>query len=94
MRSWFETELTEPDERIVAAFMRDLAGAAVADLPRLPTPDVLWWKAQLLARWNAERKATAPLDVVEPFQIAAGLATAALILLWALPSLRHLIMLG
>jgi hypothetical protein len=31
---------------------------------------------------------------MEPVQIVAGLTTAALLLLWALPSLKHLLTLG
>jgi hypothetical protein len=48
-------------------------------------------KAQLVRRWNAERKVQAPLDLMEPIQIAAGLAAAALLLVWSLPSLLRLI---
>ena len=43
------------------------------DCPRCRMPAVLWVKAQMLRRWDAERKAQAPLDVMEPLQIAAGL---------------------
>ena len=82
------------DDRLVATFMRDLAALRPTVLPQLPDPDVLWWKAQLLRRWDAERRATVPLAVMEPVQIVAGLATAALLLLWALPSLKHLLTLG
>ena len=79
------------DDRLVATFMRELAAARPAIGPQLAEPGVLWWKAQLLRRWDAERRAAAPLDVMEPVQIFAGLATAALLLLWALPSLKHLL---
>jgi hypothetical protein len=48
---------------------------------------VLWVKAQMLRRWDAERKAQAPLDVMEPIQIAAGVAAAAVLFVWSLPSL-------
>ena len=82
------------DDRLVATFMRELAATRPAALPQLADPGVLWWKAQLLRRWDAERKATVPLDVMEPVQIVAGLATAALLLMWALPSLKHLLTLG
>ena len=29
---------------------------------------MLWLKAQILKRWDAERRAQAPLDVMEPVQ--------------------------
>ena len=47
-------------------------------------------RAQLLRRWDAERKVQAPLDLMEPLQIVAGLAAAALLLVWSVPSLRFL----
>ena len=83
MTEWFE--LNDEEERAVAAFM-----ARVSALPTAgATPDAmqLWWKAQLLRRWDAERRAQAPLDVMHPFEIAAGLGTAALLLYWSFPYL-------
>jgi len=47
---------------------------------------VLWLKAQMLRRWDAERKAAAPLDLMELVQVVAGLAAAAVLLVWSLPS--------
>ena len=35
-----------------------------AQRAKLPDPTVLWWRAQLVRRWNSERKAQAPLDVI------------------------------
>ncbi len=81
MTSWFE--LKDDDERAVAAFM-----ARVASLPSpMAMPDAmqLWWKAQLLRRWDAERRVHAPLDVVQPFEIAAGLGAAAFLLYLSFP---------
>ena len=36
------------------------------------------FKAQLIRRWDAQRKVQFPIDVVEPFEIAASLAAAVL----------------
>ena len=61
MAKWFE--LTDEEDRAIAAFM-----ARVASLPAAPAmtdPMPLWWKAQLVRRWDAERRAQAPLDVME-----------------------------
>lgn len=82
MTNWFE--LNEEDERAIAAFM-----ARVAALPAAVVPDAmpLWWKAQLLRRWDAERRAQLPLDVIQPFEIAAGLGAAAFLLYWSFPYL-------
>ncbi len=84
MTNWFE--LSEGDEQAVAAFM-----TRVASLPatRAAAPDAmqLWWKAQLLRRWDAERRAQLPLDLMQPFEIAAGLTAAAFLLYLSIPRL-------
>jgi len=43
----------------------------------------------MLRRWDAERKAAAPLDLMELVQVVAGLAAAAVLLVWSLPSLMR-----
>ena len=83
MRPW--DQLGEEDEQAVSAFM-----ARVAALPAtlaLREPMQLWWKAQLLKRWDAQRRAQAPLDVVERIEIVAGLVAAAVLVIWAGPTL-------
>ena len=67
------------------------------DVRRVPTPDSripggqdparLWWKAQLLKKWEAERRAQMPLDMMHPIEIAGGLVAAGLMLYWSLPYL-------
>jgi hypothetical protein len=74
------------DDRAVTTFMKELAAAPVHERSRLAPADLLWLKAELLRRWEAERRVRAPLDVMEPIQIAAALAAAAGVLLWAMPS--------
>ncbi|HUR34448.1 MAG TPA: hypothetical protein VM032_11685 [Vicinamibacterales bacterium] len=59
------------DEQLVASALRALADASPADRA-LPDPSFLWWKAQLLRRLEAERQATAPLDVGERFHVGAA----------------------
>jgi len=85
MREWFNS--TAHDEEIVSEYMTRLADTVPAGVSRVPDPSVLWVKAQMLRRWDAERKAQMPLDVMEPVQIAAGLAAAAVLFVWSLPSL-------
>ncbi len=82
----FSRNLTPEEEDAVAAFMERVAVLPDAQRAKLPDPTVLWWRAQLVRRWNRERKAQAPLDVIDPIQIAAGLVAAGLLLVWALPS--------
>jgi hypothetical protein len=91
MIDWFRRDVTPDEDQQIAAFMTRLAAAPLDAAPRLADVDVLRVKAQLLRRWNAERKVQASLDVMEPMQILAGLAAAALLLVWAIPSLLELL---
>ncbi|MBM3819433.1 MAG: hypothetical protein FJW14_10530 [Acidimicrobiia bacterium] len=84
MTSWFD--LNEDDERAVAAFMTRVA--ALPSAMGAADPMQVWWKAQLLRRWDAERRVHAPLDAIQPLEIAAGLGTAAFLLYLSLPYLR------
>jgi hypothetical protein len=87
MRNWFNRHAAADGEQVIADYMSRLAGAPPPELPTLPDADVLWLKAELLKRWDAERKAEAPLDLMEPVQVVVGLAAAAVLLVWSLPSL-------
>jgi len=86
MVEWFDREDGE-GERVVAEYMTRLANTPPAKMSQVPDAGVLWVKAQMLRRWDAERKAQAPLDVMEPIQIAAGIAAAVVLFVWSLPSL-------
>ena len=85
MVEWFDRDAE--DDGVVAEYVNRLANAPPAKMSQVPDASVLWVKAQMLRRWDAERKAQAPLDVMEPIQIAAGLAAAAVLFVWSLPSL-------
>ena len=89
MVEWLTRGVTAQEEQAVTAFMERLAKVPAAS--RCPDADVVWWKAQLLARWDAERKVQMPLDVMEPIQIAAGFVAAGLLLIWSLPSIMRLL---
>jgi hypothetical protein len=91
MIDWLAPDLSAEDERIVADFMTTLGHAPIAPQPRLADADVVWIKAQLLRRWDVERNVRAPLELVEPLQLIAGLAASALLLFWSLPSLLRLL---
>ena len=88
MRKWFDRD---EDEQVVVEYMERLANTVPARTSQMPEPAVLWVKAQMLRRWDAERKAQAPLDVMEPVQIAAGLAAAAVLFVWSFPSLLQVL---
>jgi len=87
MGEWFDRGSAHDEEEIVSAYMTRLSNAVPAGASRVPDPAVLWVKAQMLKRWDAERKAQAPLDAMEPIQVIAGLAAAVVLLVWSFPSL-------
>ena len=86
MVEWLDRDGNDDDQAVVD-YMTRLANAAPPQMSQVADPGVLWVKAQMLRRWDAERKAQAPLDVMEPIQIAAGIAAAAVLFVWSLPSL-------
>ena len=53
--------MSADEEREIAAYMSRLATASTRHAARLPSADVLWVKAQMLERWEAERRVPAPL---------------------------------
>jgi hypothetical protein len=83
MTEWFD--LGEDEERAVATFMSRVASLPIPGFGQDPAR--LWWKAQLLKKWEAERRAQLPLDVMHPIEIAGGLVAAGLMLYWSLPYL-------
>jgi hypothetical protein len=79
----------DDDEEIVSTALRELAGEPAIDRP-LPDPSFIWWKAQLLRRFEAEREVTAPLEMGDRMHIGAALLGAIALLAGAwdqLPSL-------
>jgi hypothetical protein len=92
MREMFDRDRARDDEQAIVDYMSRLASSVPSGISKVPDPGVLWVKAQMLRRWDAERKAQAPLDVMEPVQIAAGLAAAAVLFVWSLPSLLQAIL--
>ena len=87
MTRWLE--LTDDEDRVLETFMSRVASIPVTFTMSDPRP--LWWKAQLVKRWDAERHAHAPLDVIERVEIVAGLAAAAVLLVWAAPAVVRVI---
>lgn len=75
-------ELFEREDEI-RAWMRELAAVPINGRP-LPDARQLWWKAELLKRWDEQRQAVAPIERAEPVQVSIGLAGAIVLLasLW------------
>jgi hypothetical protein len=61
--------------------MQELAGLTVMEA-RLPDPTYLWWKAELLRRWDVQQRAAAPIDLGERVQVGIGLGGAVALLIW------------
>jgi hypothetical protein len=85
--TWFNRDENAENEQPLASYMTKLAASPLPRTARMPDAELLWVKAQLLRRWEAERRVQAPLDLMEPVQIAAGLVAAGVLLVWSLPSL-------
>lgn len=78
------------DQAEAAAFVRGLAGAT--EIPhQLPDPAVVWWKAQLARRWQAERAAAAPIERMRWIELTAGVASLAAFLVWQWEGLLNLL---
>jgi len=61
--------------------MQALAALPINGRP-LPDARQLWWKAELLKRWDAQRQTVAPIERAEPLQVGIGLAGAVVLLAW------------
>lgn len=57
---------------------------------RLPAPGQLWWKAQLMQRWDAEARATAPVDLMQRTEVAGGVLAGAALLWTFWPDVQKL----
>jgi hypothetical protein len=81
---WKRSSDGEAEDRetlAVTALMKELASLPVSDEP-LPDPTYLWWKGELLRRWDAQQKATALIEVGEQVQVGVSLVAAAGLLVW------------
>jgi hypothetical protein len=65
----------------VAAWMQTMAAAPVTTTP-LQDPAYLWYKAQLLRRWDAERQVLEPIEFWKRVQVLVSLTGAAVVLVW------------
>jgi len=79
--NWLDVD--ERDEARIAAFMTRVAALPVKQA--MVDPMQIWWKAQLLRRWDAERRVVAPIDFMQPVELLAGVACLAFLLYRALP---------
>lgn len=83
-------QLTEIDERAVAGFMSGLASSTAA-AALVPAADLVWLKASLVRRWEAERQAQRPLDAMQSVHIGLGLVAAVVLFVWSAPALLNVV---
>ena len=74
----------------VASFMTHFAAEAedVAAHHQMPDASRIWWRARLLQRWEAESRATAPLDIMQRVEVIGGLIAAVVLLVTMWPEMR------
>ena len=61
----------DTDEAVVSAAMAELARTP-ADARPLPDPSFIWWKAQLLRRFDAQRKAAEPIEIGDRMHVGGA----------------------
>jgi|RhiMethySRZTD1v2_1073278.scaffolds.fasta_scaffold1837593_2 hypothetical protein len=66
---------------------RELAGQEA----RIPSPDLVWWRAELRARQEAVRVASRPITLVQAFGAAATVGVAAAFLKAAWPWIKNVL---
>ena len=91
--TWNRFANVEPDDQetqMVTAFLKELSALPVTEAP-LPDPTYLWWKAELLRRWDAQQRVTKPIEVGEQVQMGVGLVAAAGLLIWLWRSLPDVV---
>lgn len=82
-----EIEPSEQDDMATVSGWMKQMGAATLDGPPAVDPSILWWKAQLLRRWDAERRAAKPIEVGERVQVGIGVVGGIAALVWLWPAL-------
>jgi predicted anti-sigma-YlaC factor YlaD len=71
-------------------WMRHMANSTT-EPHALPSPDVIWWKAQLLRRWEANRRAAAPIERMHKAELFAGLASLVGFIVWQWSGLTRMV---
>ena len=70
----------DPELALVRQWMEEFSALPLPK-SRLPEPQLLWWKAELLRRWDGERRALAPIERAEPITVSIGVIGALVLML-------------
>src|SRR5579872_4132810 len=76
-----EDPIDRTDEDVLVRQWMHAFAAVPLPQSRLPEPQLLWWKAELLRRWDEERKALAPIERAEPITVTIGVIGALVLML-------------
>lgn len=68
------------EDAIVQKWMQEFAALPLPE-SRLPEAQLLWWKAELLRKWDEERKAIAPIERAEPINVSIAVIGALVLML-------------
>jgi hypothetical protein len=79
------------ETRAIVLWMRQFARTATDERRDLPEASHLWWKARLLQRWAAERRAEAPIEKMRRVEYVAGALGFVLFAMWQRPSFERLL---
>lgn len=71
---------TDRDHIVVRQWMQEFAAVPLPE-GRLPEAQLLWWKAELLRKWDEERKAIAPIERAEPITVTVGVIGALVLMM-------------
>jgi len=71
---------TDREHQAVSEWMRQFAALPLPD-SRLPEAQLLWWKAELLRRWDEDRRVLAPIERAEPINVSIGVIGALVLML-------------
>jgi hypothetical protein len=73
-------ESLDREDALVRRWMQELAAVPLDESP-LPEAQLLWWKAELLKRWDEERRAVAPIERAEPLNVSIAVIGALVLML-------------
>lgn len=76
---------------LVASFLRQAASQALAEIPQLPDPGYLWWRAGVERRAAASKRATFVITVAQRFAVIAAAVVAVPLVGWAWRHARSLL---
>ncbi len=68
------------EDALVREWMQAFAALPLPE-SRLPEAQLLWWKAELLRRWDDERRALAPIERAEPITVSIAVIGALVLML-------------